>query len=29
MLAANPAATDSDTWETRISSFMQQADGGI
>lgn len=27
MLAANPVGTDNDTWEARISAFMQQADG--
>jgi hypothetical protein len=29
LLAANPVGTDSDKWEARISSFMQQADGGM
>jgi len=27
MLAANPTGSDSDTWESRIASFMKQADG--
>lgn len=27
LLAANPMQPESDTWEARISSFMQQADG--
>lgn len=27
MLSANPSSTDNDTWEARISAFMQQADG--